>query len=150
MRTSHATSPEQAREIADAIMSFPMPFTVTVSDRKIKRSVQQNALLHKWFGEIARHYGDRDMLGVKGQCHHQWGLPIKLRDPQWAWVWHKSGAQLPYEKQCAMLASGVLNVSSSMSVKELTEYMDAVAMKYRAEGVYLTDPELCGYREGAA
>ena len=87
------------------------------------------------------------MLDVKGECHHKWGLPIKLRDRQFAWVWHNSGEKLNYGQQCALLASGVLNISSSMNVSELSEYLEAMQLHYRAEGVRLTDPEAAKYEQ---
>lgn len=109
-----------------------------------KRTGQQNRTLHMWFGEIAKHLGDRDATQIKGECHRKWGLTIRLRDPKFAWVWKHSGEKLSYEKQCKLLASGVLNVSSGMSVAELSEYMDAILRDYREGGIYLTDPELQG------
>ncbi len=105
-----------------------------------KRTLSQNSLLHMWIGEIAKHEGDT-ADGTKGRLHREIGLPIRLRNTQFAWVWGQTGAGLPYEKQCALLASGCLNVSSGMTTKELREYLDAIEVKYRAQGVALTNPE---------
>ena len=122
-----------------AIQTAPIGWVVTLA--KPSRSAAQNALLHKWYGEIARHKGDSTMLDVKGECHRKYGLAIRQRNPQFAYVWKRSGAHLTYDQQCKFLASGVLNVSSAMTVDELSEYMTAMAQDYRAEGVKLTDPE---------
>ena len=129
-----------AERLANHLVGLPMPFTVTVKDGK-PRSLPQNALLHKWFGEIAAQDGDKDAKEVKGICHHEYGLDIRLRDAQWAWVWNNSAGHLSYEKQCAVLASGVLNVSSGMSGPELKEYMDVMNRDYTQRGVRLTQPE---------
>ena len=110
-----------------------------------KRSLSQNALLHMWFGEIAKHFGDRSAQDVKGECHRDLGLSIRLRDEQFAWVWQKTGARLDREKQAALLASECLNLSSGMSVKDLREYMDEIERHYRAQGVPLTHPETGGF-----
>lgn len=105
------------------------------------RTTNQNALLHKWYGQIADHYGDRSAKDVKGECHHKWALDIRLRDDQFAWVWGKTGALLPYEKQCSLLASETLGISSRMTTAELKEYLDAIERHYRPLGVKLAEPE---------
>jgi len=106
-----------------------------------KRSLSQNALLHVWYGQIAKHYGDRSALDVKGEVHRDLGLHIRLRDPQFNWVWQRTGALLDFEKQAKILASGVFDFSSAMSVKELSEYMDEISRFYEAKGVRLTHPD---------
>lgn len=137
--------PQQRGLAKRLIDEAPDGWTVTLRKAGENRTIQQNRTLHMWFGEVAKQSGDLDAIDVKGMCHRRWGLTIKMRDPQWAWVWERTGARLPYEKQCALLASGVMNVSSSMSVPELSEYMDAMARHYRSEGVRLTDPEALKY-----
>jgi hypothetical protein len=94
-----------------------------------------------WFGEIAAHFGDRTSMDVKGTCHREYGLTIRLRNEQFAWVWKQTGERLTYEQQCKLLGSGVLGVSSGMTTKELSEYLDAMGRDYRAQGVVLTQPE---------
>ena len=122
------------------VADMPMPFTVAVMKGK-GRSLDQNALLHKWFGEIARTREGHTLLDVKGECHKKYGVPIKMSDPQFAWVWSQTGAKLPYEKQCAYLASGVLNVSSTMTKAQLSQYMDEMSRDFTSQGVTLTQPE---------
>lgn len=119
------------------------PFTVTTT-KSTSRTSQQNATLHMWFGEVSKHQTDLDANEIKGMCHRRWGLDIRLRCAKFAWVWERSGAGLPYEKQCALLASGVLGVSSEMDTKELGEYMDAMSRHFRSEGIPLTDPDMRG------
>ena len=148
MKPHRAITKEDAQRLADLLIGTPLPFSLTIGDGNA-RSLSQNALLHKWFGEIAKHFGDRDATTVKGECHHKYGLPIKKRCEQFLWVWSKTGEQMGYERQCKYLASGVLNVSSSLSVKELKEYMDGMMRDYADIGVFLTDPELRKY-EGVA
>ena len=104
------------------------------------RTTNQNALLHQWFAQIANQ-GNADAKMVKGQCHHEWALDIRLRDEQFAWIWERTGALLSYEKQCSLLASETLGVSSRMSTKELKEYMDQIQRHYAGRGVHLTQPK---------
>ena len=150
MKTHRVMTADQAQRLAGMITGLPLPFTVTVTEGDIKRTIQQNALLHQWYGQVAKQHGDCTMVDVKGWSHHKWGLPIKLRNPQFAWVWKQSGEKLNYEQQCALLASGVLNISSSMNVSELSEYMGAMQLHYRGEGVHLTDPDAMRYEGQAA
>lgn len=106
-----------------------------------ERTTNQNALLHKWYGQIASHLGDVNATDVKGMCHHEFALTIRLRDPQFAWVWGRLAKCLSYEKQCALLASGNVGISSKMTTKEFKEYMDAIEQKYRPQGVQLVSRE---------
>ena len=112
-----------ARELRDRL-TFP-------------RTTNQNALLHKWYGQIAKHEGDRSAKDVKGECHHKWALDIRLRDDQFAWVWERTGALLPYEKQCSLLASETLGISSRMSTAELNEYLSEIENHFAPMGVHL-------------
>jgi hypothetical protein len=50
--------------------------------------------------------------------------------------------RLTYEQKCRVFERGILAVTSTMTTKEMTEYMDALSQHYRGEGVYLTDPDL--------
>ena len=129
----------QAKTLADYIVGLPVPFTLTWKDGA-SRTLSQNALLHKWYGEIAKREHD-SADAVKGRCHIQYGLPIKMRDAQWAWVWNQAPPNLNYEQKCKLMASGVLTVSSGMTTTELTEYMNAMQRDYLARGVNLTIPE---------
>lgn len=105
------------------------------------RTTNQNSLLHVWLDQIAQHDGDKSAKEVKGECHHRWALNIRLRDDQFAWVWARTGALLPYEKQCSLLASETLGISSRMTTKELKEYLDEIERHYRPLGVPLVNPE---------
>ncbi|MEM6465601.1 MAG: hypothetical protein AAF679_03720 [Pseudomonadota bacterium] len=117
-----------------------LPCTVTVKEGAL-RSLSANALLHRWYADVARHLGDMTAGAVKGVCHHKYGLPIRLQDDQFQWVWSRSGALLSYEKQCAALGSGTFGISSKMTTKELKSYMDEMQRDYAEQGVRLTDPE---------
>ena len=146
MTTRAIMTPEQADALCKWLVGLPFPFTVTVKDG-VARTLSQNALLHRWIGEIAKHRGDVTAKEVKGECHRQWALDIRLRDPQFAYVWHRATADMTYEQECALLASEILGVSSAMTKAELTEYMDALSAHWRAEGVRLTDPDAMKYEQ---
>lgn len=140
MDTRHAVTPQEATDLASWLVGLTLPFTMTVSEGKL-RSLSQNSLLHKWFGEISAQSGDMTDNDVKGECHHKYGLPIRLVDPQFSWVWERTGAKFSYEKQCSLLASGTLGISSKMKSPQLKKYMDAMNRDYTQRGLRLTQPE---------
>lgn len=126
-------------EAAQAVFQAIEGWVCTLSPPK--RSLSQNALLHKWFGEISAHFGDRTETQIKGECHHKYGLVRRLKDPQFEWVWARTGAHLSYEQQCGLLASETLGVSSKMKSPELRAYMDEMHRDYADQGLHLTLPE---------
>jgi len=140
MTQRSVTTPEQAQALAQWLTGLRLPYTLTVREGKV-RSLDQNALLHKWYGEIARQRDDTTVSDIKGQCHHEYGLPIRLRDKEFAWLWNNSAANLTYEQRCKVLASGQFQISSKMTTAELSEYMDAMSRDYSARGIQLTRPE---------
>jgi hypothetical protein len=144
----HIVTRQEAESLAEFLVGLSPPFTVSWTEGG-KRSLDQNALLHKWYGEVASQSRDTTAMQVKGQCHVAYGLPIRLRDEAFAWVWKQSGARLSYEKQCRLFERGTFAMTSAMTTKELSEYMDAMSRDYRAEGFRLTDPEAAKYEKGA-
>jgi len=144
--TRHVITAEEAQRVADLIVGLPRPLTITWTEGG-KRTLSQNALVHKWYGEIAKHYGDRTAMQVKGQCHVDYGVTIKMRDPAWAWVWRQISERLTYEQKCRVFEKGIVGMTSVMTTKELSEYMDAVSQHYRGEGIRLTDPQVMTYEQ---
>ena len=144
MTTRTAVTEKEAAALAEYLKGLTPPFTVTVREGKV-RTTSQNALLHKWYGEIARHRGDITASEIKGMCHMEYGLPIKMRDAQWAFLWGHATARLDYEQKCKVMASGIFACTSSMTTKELSEYMDPMRRDYIEQGVRLTDSEAQKY-----
>ena len=144
MKTIRVLSEQEAQRVASMITGLPLPFTITIGAGDT-RTLSQNALIHKWFGQIAAHYGDMTAMQVKGECHVAYGVPIRRRDPVWSRVWERMFDGLTYEQQCFLFERGILAMTREMTVKQLTEYMDAMQAHYRAEGVPLTDPEALKY-----
>lgn len=139
MTTRSITNPHQLERLTALLKSRAQPFTVSIADGAA-RSLNQNALLHKWYGQIAEQLGDISAMAIKGQCHVAYGVPIRSRDPVWRRIWESLFAKLTYQQQCFLFERGVLAMTREMTVKELTEYMDAMAREYRAQGVVLTEP----------
>lgn len=147
MSTREVITPEMGKALSDTVVGLTLPLSINWKRGVIdctevkKRSLSQNAIFHKWMQELADQSGDMDAHDMKGVCHREFGLPIRLRSDQFAWIWNRTGAKLNYEKQCSLLASGVLNISSGMTTAELKEYLDTVQRHFLGKGYTLTNPD---------
>lgn len=136
----HLIGDSQRAAATAAISAAKAGQVVTICDRN--RTTEQNALLHKWFVQIATQKGDETMLDVKGYCNLTYGRPIKVRDdPEWNAVFGYLFDRLGHEKK--LKAIRVLDVpfTRNMNVSQLSEYMDAMSRDYRQEGFVLAQPE---------
>ena len=123
-----------------------LPMTVSVVSGA-KRSKQQNSTLHMWFGQIGAHMGFTSSE-VKGTCKLEHGLSIMVRDnPAWVEKWQPFYGPLQQagNREHSVRLFEILPMTSLFSVKQMTEFMEAVQVHYRSVGVYLTDPELQKY-----
>jgi hypothetical protein len=136
----YITDSASLRVALSYIAQAEMPFLVTFSKDRDRTSAQ-NRLLHKWFSEIAKQRGDTSKEDVKAECNRQYGFPILRRDnPVAKYVIEKAIDPLPYEKQLTLIKSGVVAVTSQMSVEQLSEYMSELSTEYRSRGFSLTEP----------
>ena len=133
-----ATTPEQAGRLAEWVEGMPIPFTLTVKEGKV-RTLSQNALLHKWFGEIAKQTHDTADQ-VKRECKFYQGCPILMADDPQFVAFLSNLKNLTVEEKIA--AMDYISVTSVMTTKQLSAMCDAVEAKYLPQGVRLTRPEV--------
>ena len=139
--TTHVIKTEEERaRCMSKIKWLDLPATVTIKDGAL-RTLDQNALVHKWFGEIAGQRGDVTAADVKAEYHIEYGFPILMRDRGWAGFHKTALAHLNHAQTVYALKKGWVPVTRQMTVKELTEYMDAVSTDARGKGFHLTHPE---------
>lgn len=125
---------------------FPYAVTVTAGE---KRTDAMNRTIHKWFSQIATHYGDRDILDVKADCNLRYGRPILVRDDrEWSTAFGVIFGRLDHALTRRIVRTLDVPFTRRMTVKQLCEYMDMMQRDYRSEGVALIDPEARKY-EGA-
>ncbi|MEP2955566.1 MAG: hypothetical protein ABJN39_09520 [Sulfitobacter sp.] len=132
-----ALTAQDAGRLAEWVEGLPIPFTLTMREGKV-RSLNQNALLHKWFGEIAKQtHSTADQ--VKRECKFYQGCPILMaEDPQFvAFLSHLKS--LTVEQKIA--AMDYISVTSVMNTKQLSAMCDAIEAKYLPQGIRLTQPE---------
>lgn len=105
------------------------------------RSLDQNALSHCWYEQLARELPEEDALGWKAFCKLQFGVPIlRAEDPEFREFYDRSiKASLSYEEKLKAMA--YLPVTSLMTTAQLSKYLEAMQQHFAKHGVMLEFPE---------
>lgn len=123
--------------------SYPMTVSHTKGE---KRTNPQNKTIHMWYGEAATKLGDTTAEDVRAECKLQFGVPILRRDDAAFLLEYDANFKpFPYETKRKLFKALDPAITSRMTVKQLTEYMDAMRKHFAQAGVFLTDPELRKY-----
>lgn len=106
----------------------------------MKRSIDQNAISHAWYGQMAREDKQDDELGHKSYCKLHHGVPIlRAEDEDFRAFYDGALMGLTYEQKRE--AMKYVPVTSLMTKPQLTKYLEAVQADYRSRGVYLEFPQ---------
>lgn len=112
---------------------------VTIKEGK-GRSNEQNAVMHGWFGQIARELREDDERGVKRYCKLHFGVPIlRAEDEEFREAYDRVVKALPYEQK--LIAMDILPVTSRMTTIQLDRCMTDIQDHYRTRGVHLEYPK---------
>ena len=104
------------------------------------RSVEQNAVMHGWFGQAARELREDDERGVKRFCKLHFGVPIlRSEDDEFREAYDRVVRPLDYELK--LEAMDILPVTSRMTTVQLEKCMADIQEHYRKHGVTLKYPE---------
>ena len=132
-------TPDQLTTLTAWLAGLPMPFTVSVNPGRL-RTLDQNALVHKWFGEVAHQRGDMTPSEIKCEAKAYFGVPILLaEDAEFAETYNR--VIKPLARDVKLQAMHILPVTSRMTTKQLTRFMDEVYRHYSGHGFILTQPE---------
>ena len=103
--------------------------TVTVRTGK-DRSLDQNAISHAWYEQVARELREDDARGVKRYCKLHFGVPIlRAEDDEFRAAYDGSILRtMNYEQKLA--AMDILPVTSRMTTAQLSRYMEEVQAHY--------------------
>lgn len=119
--------------------SLKMPFTVTWA-QGADRSHEQNRTQFLWAREAAEQRGDMTTEEVRCEWKLHFGVPIlRAENADFQAVYDAAIKPLPYDKK--LLAMRFIPVTSEMTVKQMTQYLDTVARECAERGIVLTDPE---------
>lgn len=127
------------------------PITVNVIPGEEKRSSQQNRLQHKWFNE-AEAQGDMRAHEYRAECKLLIGCKLLYEENEvFREAYNRVLRGLTYEQQLAcMIPPFDMPVTSTMTVKQKSKYLDQMHQYLRGKGFELTDPSMMGldqYRE---
>ena len=105
------------------------------------RSLDQNAISHAWYEQIARELREDDALGWKAYCKLNHGVPIlRAEDEEFREFYdHSIKPVLTYEQKLS--AMKYLPVTSLMTKPQLSAYLEAMQTDFSRRGVMLSFPE---------
>lgn len=105
-----------------------------------KRSLDQNAISHVWYEQLARELRQHTTLEWKRHCKLHHGVPIlRAEDADFRTFYDRAIKSLEYEEK--LEAMDILPVTSLMSKPQLSAYLEEVQKAFAREGVKLEFPE---------
>ena len=103
------------------------------------RSLNQNAITHAWYEQLARELREDDALGWKAFSKLHFGVPIlRAEDDEFREAYDSVIKPLSYEKK--LLAMKMLPVTSEMTKKQISAYAEAMQAHFIQQGVRLEFP----------
>jgi hypothetical protein len=131
--------------LAAILRGRKLPITVSWAQGAPRTGVQNN-LAFRWYADIARQLGDETPGRVRAECKVRFAAPILCEDNEtFRASWRKLRNRLTYEEVVEFVEATELPMTSAMTVRQMTEFMDVVQREYSAQGVRLTDPEALKY-----
>lgn len=120
-----------------------LPMTVTVKTGK-HRSHPQNHLQFKWMVEAAEQLQDEGSEDKRAYCKLHFAVPIlRNEDAKFRAEYDEIIRPLPYEHKLRLMKEPFsFKVTSLMSTKQMTRYLDEVHNHFTSLGVILTQPEV--------
>lgn len=121
------------------LRSLKLPLTVQ-HKQGADRSLDQNHLQFLWANEFAQAMGDRTGEEVRLDWKLRHGVPIlRAEDEGFRATYDANLKGLSFSSKLALMA--YIPVTSLMTVKQMSAYLDAVQREAAGQGVRLTDPE---------
>lgn len=105
------------------------------------RSLDQNAISHCWYEQLARELREYDELGWKCHCKLNYGVPIlRAEDEQFREFYDSTIKDtLTYEQK--IQAMKYLPVTSLMTKPQLSKYLETMQEAFVRQGVVLEFPK---------
>lgn len=104
------------------------------------RSLDQNAIGHAWYEQIARELREDDALGWKCYCKLHHGVPIlRSEDEVFRETYDVTIKGMAYEQK--LLVMKMLPVTSLMNKEQKSKYLEAMQGDFYRRGVLLEFPE---------
>ena len=114
---------------------YPITIQVFKGEKK-HRELSQNDLSHVWYREISKQSNDRTFEEVKREAKLTCGVPILRADSEeFRGMYDKVVKGHAYETKLKMM--DYLPVTSLMTVKQMSEYLEQMYYKYSDAGYFL-------------
>ena len=105
-----------------------------------KRSLNQNDISHVWYEQLARECREYDVLGWKCYCKLHHGVPIlRAEDADYRQTYDLCIRPMSYDKKFEAMKHWP--VTSLMTKKQLTAYLDSVQRDFENRNIILKFPE---------
>ena len=125
-------------ELRDAFKARKF-LTVAITHGK-KRSLDQNAIAHAWYSQVARELREDTEAQVKAQAKLWFGVPIlRAGDEDFRKKYDQCVKPLDYEQKLALMEW--FPVTSLMTTPQMSEYLEKMQAHYASKGVRLEFPE---------
>lgn len=103
------------------------------------RSLDQNAISHAWYEQLARELREDDALGWKCFCKLHYGIPIlRAEDEEFRQFYDGAIKGLTYEQKLS--AMKFMPVTSLMTKPQLSKFLEAMQEGFLSRGVRLEFP----------
>lgn len=104
------------------------------------RSLEQNRTQFLWAKEAAEQRGDSDHVEVRCEWKLLFGVPIlRAENEDFRADYDETVKGLPYHLKLRLMRRYA--VTSEMTVKQMTAYLDTIQRECAEQGIKLTDPE---------
>lgn len=131
---------QDVADMAKLLATLPRPFTLEWR-KGADRSLDQNGLQFKWATEAAQQLGDRTPIEQQHEWKLRHGVPILREENEGFRQFYDTSLKgLPYEQKIA--AMEYLPISSVMTVKQMSRYLDTIQRECLEMGLRLTDPDM--------
>ena len=116
----------------------PFPFLIQVTE-KLSRSQQQNNLMWRWAADIASQTG-YSADEVQARWKAKFGIPILSESEKYRALYERIPWRDGSDEEIIKMLE-YLPVTSHMTVKQMTQFLDKVQAFHVLAGHKLTDPE---------
>lgn len=130
------------RDLGKLLATLDRPFTVEYRKGR-DRSLDQNALMWKWAGEVAQQREDVSADDTQRRWKLEIGVPI-LRSENAGFRAFYDEALKGHTYETKLAAMKYVPVTSTMTVPQMKAFMDTIQRECAEQGIRLTDPEANG------
>ena len=130
--------PKLVGDLRTAITEYGHVYVRWTTDKP--RSIDQNAISHSWYMQIADELREDSTVDVKCQCKLYFGVPIlRAEDADFCEMYDAIIKGRTYEEKLAIMK--YLPITSLMTTAQLSQYLDAMQLAYGKRGVSLEFPQ---------